>query len=343
MTLIIDSLSYKRDDQTILYNINFLAQEGKILCLLGPSGSGKTTLLRLIAGLEDVQEGYIKLNDNIIASKNTNLPAEDRSVGFVFQENILFPHLTVSQNIEFGIQSFDYEERKRIVTQSLEDMGLPGFENRYPETLSGGEKQRVALVQSLARSPKIMLLDEPFSNVDPQLRTELRHHTRQLLVKSNAVSIIVTHDPMEALDIADFIGIVGGGKIYQIDTPQNIWTKPLNKQVITSLGECQRIKVKYRDGALVGTFGLIEKLFKDEARLPEVFIRPNSFIFSKVKTKDKDIKVIIDSILFRGNYTAILFSYKKETFIAFVDRDMDNINIGDEIFIIVDCIKYYIF
>ena len=343
MSLNIDSLYFKRGSKEILYNINLFAQEGKILCLLGPSGSGKTTLLRLLSGLEESQRGIVTIGNKILSNDTFNLPPQERSTGFVFQENTLFPHLTVYENIAFGIKDIPLEEREKIIFKLLAEMSLNDLVKRYPDTLSGGQKQRVALAQALARTPKVMLLDEPFNSVDPQLRTELRNHTRQLLISSNIISIIVTHDPLEALDIADYIGVIEGGLLHQVDTVESIWNNPVNKYVLMACGECQKIRVMIKNNTLYGPFGKINKSITDRENLPDVFIRPNSFILSKKRKKNNDMKVSVDSILFKGNFKAIKFKLSDETFFSILDKSMGNLIPGDDIYIEAENIKYYVF
>ena len=343
MPLKIESLCFSRENKEILYNINLFAQEGKILCLLGPSGSGKTTLLRLIAGLEQVKKGSVMLDDQILSNKTFSVDPQERSIGFVFQENNLFPHLNVFENIEFGLKYLIKEERKKIIKRLANDMHFSEIITRYPDTLSGGQKQRVALAQAMARTPRVMLLDEPFSNVDPQLRTSLRNQTRKILVSSNVISIFVTHDPLEAIDIADYIGVIEDGTLHQLDTAVNIWTNPTSKEVLMAFGDCYNIEVKIVNGILEGPFGKIKKIEDSNFSLPEVFIRPNSFSFFRQRMNSNDIKIKVKSLIFQGNFQGIKFTISEETFFSYIDDSIKNLKDGDDLFMDTNNIRYYIF
>ena len=343
MPLSIQSLYFSRANKEILYNINLFAQEGKILCLLGPSGSGKTTLLRLIAGLEKVTKGSVMLDNKILSDKSFSVAPQERSIGFVFQENNLFPHLNTFENIEFGLKNLIREERKDIIKRISNNMHLDEIITRYPDTLSGGQKQRVALAQAMARTPRVMLLDEPFSNVDPQLRTSLRNQTRKILVSSNVISIFVTHDPLEAIDIADYIGVIEDGTLHQLDTAANVWSNPKSKQVLMAFGDCYKIKAKIIDGKLEGPFGKIKNIEGNKLSLPEVFIRPHSFSFHRKSMNNNDIKIKVKSLIFKGNFQGIKFNISEETFFSYVDDSIKDLKGGDDLFINTNNIRYYIF
>jgi iron(III) transport system ATP-binding protein len=213
---------------------NLSLTEGKFLALLGPSGCGKTTTLRLLAGFEPADSGTIDIGAKRVFGPGVFVPPEQRSVGMVFQEYALFPHLNVADNVAYGIpKGIDKEER---VAEVLALVGLPDMHRRMPFELSGGQQQRIALARALAPRPQLVLLDEPFSNLDAGLRGQLRGEVRQILRQAQATVIFVTHDQEEALSLADEIAVMIDGKIVQVATPQQLYRNPVNKEVATFLG-----------------------------------------------------------------------------------------------------------
>ncbi|MEM8603332.1 MAG: ABC transporter ATP-binding protein [Cyanobacteria bacterium P01_H01_bin.121] len=206
---------------------------GELLSLLGPSGCGKTTLLRLIAGFEQPEQGQILLMGQAIATPRFAQPPERRGIGMVFQDYALFPHLTVHENVAFGLRQQRQptaliQERVQQVLQLVE---LQRFERRYPHELSGGQQQRVALARALAPQPSVILLDEPLSNLDAQVRLQLRQELREILKAAGTAAILVTHDQEEALSIADRVAVMRGGYLEQVDTPEQIYTEPSTRFV----------------------------------------------------------------------------------------------------------------
>ncbi len=210
--------------------VNFSLRQGELLGLLGPSGCGKTTLLRIIAGFEKSSQGSIELGGQIVTGEGRWVEPEKRRTGMVFQDYALFPHLTVAENIAFGLKSKkprpNNQDILKRVTEVLHLVGLTGLEKRYPHELSGGQQQRIALARALAPQPELILLDEPLSNLDVQVRERLRHEVRTILKSTNTAAIFVTHDQEEAMAIADTIGVMAQGKLVQLGTPEDIYTCP---------------------------------------------------------------------------------------------------------------------
>lgn len=213
--------------------ITLQLHQGELLSLLGPSGCGKTTLLRLIAGFEQPQAGTIDLDGRIVAGQGNWLPPEQRNLGMVFQDYALFPHLTVADNVAFGLKQLgnrrgnrDPKKVKHLVHDAIALVGLEGMEKRHPHQLSGGQQQRVALARALAPQPALILLDEPLSNLDVQVRLKLRQDVRDILKTSGTSAIFVTHDQEEALSISDRIAVIRQGKLEQIGTPETIYQQP---------------------------------------------------------------------------------------------------------------------
>lgn len=216
--------------------VSFSLAWGEIMALLGPSGCGKSTTLRLIAGFEQPDEGEVRIGGRLVAAPAKHVPPEQRHVGMVFQDYALFPHLTVSQNVAFGLQHLPRRERRRVSDEILAQVGLAGLGDRYTYELSGGQQQRVALARAMAPKPDVLLLDEPFSNLDASLRQRMREEVRAILKESGITAIIVTHDQKDAFVVADMIAVMNEGKIVQIGTPQQVYTRPATEFVAAFIG-----------------------------------------------------------------------------------------------------------
>ena len=223
------------DGQPVVRDLNFAAEEGEILAVLGPSGCGKTTCLRLIAGFEQLDSGQIAIDGQVVAGNGHHLPTEKRRVGMVFQDYAIFPHLTVRENVAFGLSR---GRAAKARTQEMIDLvGLAGHGDKMPHELSGGQQQRVALARALAPEPAVLLLDEPFSNLDAALRLEVRHEVRALLKRSGVTAIFVTHDQEEALFMGDRVAIMNDGRLEQIDTPETVYHEPTTRFVAEFVGQ----------------------------------------------------------------------------------------------------------
>ncbi|HWL29067.1 MAG TPA: ABC transporter ATP-binding protein [Burkholderiaceae bacterium] len=215
----------------VVQNLSLCLEKGHIGCLLGASGCGKTTVLRAIAGFEPLRAGSICLGDTVLSEVGVQIEPEHRHVGMMFQDYALFPHLDVARNIGFGLRRWDKQRRKNRVAELLSLAGLEGWAHRYPHELSGGQQQRVALARALAPEPELLLLDEPFSNLDVDTRERLAFEVRDILKKTGHTAILVTHNQAEAFAIADRIGVMQGGVIAQWDTPYGLHHQPANRFV----------------------------------------------------------------------------------------------------------------
>ena len=220
MDIVLTNLNKGFGNVLAVNDITLCLEKGQILTLLGPSGCGKTTLLRLIAGFETPTSGTIQIAGKRVAGEGTLVAPEKRQVGMVFQDYALFPHLTVEKNIAFGLKKLSGDERRRRIEEVIQITGLNGLEKRYPHELSGGQQQRVALARTLAPRPVVILLDEPFSNLDAALRTQMRKEIPRILRESGSTAIFVTHDQKDALTISDKIAILNEGVVQQIATPR---------------------------------------------------------------------------------------------------------------------------
>jgi iron(III) transport system ATP-binding protein len=230
-------ISHAYDARPVLEDLSFRLEAGQIGCLLGPSGCGKTTVLRCIAGFEPVTRGEIVLHGETMSRPGRTVAAERRHIGMVFQDYALFPHLTVLRNIAFGLRALTADERGVRVAELLEIVGLNAVAARYPHELSGGQQQRVALARALAPRPELLLLDEPFSNLDVEMRERLSVEVREILKQQRTTAILVTHDQNEAFNIADEIGLMSNGRIEQWDTPYRLYHEPGSRFVADFIGQ----------------------------------------------------------------------------------------------------------
>ncbi|OYW79622.1 MAG: ABC transporter ATP-binding protein, partial [Polynucleobacter sp. 32-46-5] len=221
---------------TAVKGLNLDLEQGEIGCLLGSSGCGKSTVLRAICGFEPIKGGQILLRDKVVSSDSVHIPPSQRRVGMVFQEFALFPHLTVLDNIAFGLQHLTGPKRAAVALEWLKRVALSDKADAYPHELSGGQQQRVALARAMAPEPDLILLDEPFSSLDIELRERLAGETRDILKANNITALLVTHDQYEAFAIADKIGVMAEGKVIQWDIPYELYHQPVNRYVADFIG-----------------------------------------------------------------------------------------------------------
>jgi iron(III) transport system ATP-binding protein len=221
----------------VVRQVSFALETGQIGCLLGPSGCGKTTLLRAIAGFETLHAGRIRMRGQVVSHAGWSLPPEKRRVGMVFQDFALFPHLKVGDNIGFGLRHLSERERRARVQTLLKLVGLPQFESAYPHQLSGGQQQRVALARAMAPRPELLLLDEPFSSMDAELREQLAREVRAIIKEEEITALLVTHDQYEAFAMADEIGVLNAGQLMQWDSGYNLYHRPGNRFVADFIGQ----------------------------------------------------------------------------------------------------------
>ncbi|HEX2052262.1 MAG TPA: ABC transporter ATP-binding protein [Actinomycetota bacterium] len=261
-------------------DVSLTLHRGEFLTLVGPSGCGKSTLLRMIAGLIEPDGGEIVLGGRTVSGPGRWVAPEDRAVGLVFQENTLFPHLTVAGNIAFGLRSMSKPSAAARVADVLNLVELPGYGDRYPHELSGGERQRVALARAIAPEPTVLLLDEPFANLDPNLRSQVRAATVEILRKAGASALFVTHDQQEAMSVGDRVAVMNGGRLEQIGTPKSVFHLPQSHFVASSLGEAYFLPASYAgNGELTteaGRCACPEDLPKEEV---EIMVRPHDVTF----------------------------------------------------------------
>ena len=343
--LIISNLSLTFEEKNkVLSNINFHIDDSEICCILGPSGCGKTSLLRAIAGFESISSGSILKDGVCITNSVENTPVANRNMGMVFQDYALFPNMDVKSNIAFGLKNSTELEKDNRVNYLLDLVNLVDCKNKYPHELSGGEQQRIALVRALAPSPDIILMDEPFSNIDQDIKEELVSDVRLLLKELAITSIIVTHDQNEAFNLADKVAIMNNGTIQQVGIPYDIYHKPVNKFVANFIG--------------LGTFLPLKKNNKGDFEIPlgpldnnrikneltkfdnlEMLIRPDDIIHNDLSIK----KAKILEKQFRGAEFLYKLLYNNEHQILCYAPSHHNHEIGELIGIELDIQHYVIF
>ncbi len=238
-----------------LDDVSLTAPEARVLALLGPSGSGKSTIMRLIAGLEPLDAGEVRIGDDLVSTPHRTIPAEARRIGMVFQDYALFPHLNAGANVAFGLDKLGRAERDARALAWLDRVGLKHRAHAFPHELSGGEQQRVALARALAPAPRAVLLDEPFSGLDPVLRAELRDATLATLAEARTTTLFVTHDAEDALQAADRLAILKAGRVLQEAPPREAYDKPASLDAAAALGPINRFDGRVENGAVATPFG----------------------------------------------------------------------------------------
>lgn len=300
MSIIIENLSKSFGTYKALDEINIEVKSGELIALLGPSGSGKTSLLRIIAGLEQADQGRVLFNQEDLTYKDV----KERNVGFVFQHYALFRNMTVSDNVAYGLKVRPRKQRpskneiKEKVNELLKMVRLEAFGDRYPSQLSGGQRQRVALARALAVNPSILLLDEPFGALDAKVRKELRRWLRKLHDEFHVTSVFVTHDQEEALDVADRVVIMNEGKVEQIGTPSEVYDHPNSPFVYDFIGSVNRIQGRIHQGKLEsGQFTMdIPEFAKSEEQTGVGFVRLHNFILERTPSDSQFMKTTVEYI-----------------------------------------------
>ncbi|MCA9981134.1 MAG: ABC transporter ATP-binding protein [Anaerolineales bacterium] len=272
-TVYCETLYKSFGDVNVVQDLTFAVPDRDILALLGPSGCGKTTTLRLIAGLEELDQGQIEIAGQVVADGRRHVPIEKRRVGMVFQDYAIFPHLSVAQNIAFGLARGQARPR---IEQMLAFVGLEGLGDRMPHELSGGQQQRVALARALAPEPAVLLLDEPFSNLDAALRVEMREEVRRLLKEAHTTAVFVTHDQEEALFMGDQIGVMHNSRLEQIGTPEEIFHRPRTRFVAEFMGQTDFVPGEVTRQGVQTPLGLLaQQVSLAPGTAVEVALRPD--------------------------------------------------------------------
>ncbi len=308
---------YNNGDATALQNVNLSIERGKIVALVGNSGSGKTTLLRLISGFEQPNNGDILLDNTLLCNNNFSMAAEERRIGYVFQEYALFPHMTVKQNIEFGISERNKSFRKSRIELLADITEITKILLRYPHEISGGEKQRVALARALAPEPSILLMDEPFNGLDTALKLRILPSILRIIRKTGLSALIVTHDRDEAFMIADKIALIRGGKLIQYSAPQRLYEAPSCNYAARFFGEANLFPLSIDDEGVHTVLGTlphsairnIQKSEKKHRKQLQILIRPQNIVLCQQDDALQDncspalsAKVIVRDQIYCGDY-----------------------------------------
>ena len=306
--LTVDSVNKKFGDTRVAQGVGFSLEPGEIGALLGPSGCGKTTLLRMIAGFEEPDSGTIHLHGQPLWAKGRGVAAEERRIGMVFQDYALFPHLTVWENIAFGMTRASRGEVRTTIEELLEVTGLAGVEARYPHELSGGQQQRVALARAIAPKPRCLLMDEPFSNLDVARRESLSAEVREIIKRFGITALMVTHNQHEAFAMADRIGVMMAGEILQWDTPEGLYHKPERLAVARFIGEGSLLKGTLGpDGNLecgLGSLPVGMKTGRGRSEAVHVFVRPEAI---RIAGSGAEPMARLEKSCFRGPGRSCLF------------------------------------
>ena len=282
VALMVRSIRLSYQDNVIVDDFSLGLKPQELGCLLGPSGCGKSTLLRAIAGFQELDSGEIWLDNELLSTEHHRVSPEHRGVGMVFQDIALFPHLTVAENITFGLKDWPQTSQGKRLDELLELIGLVGLNQRYPHELSGGQQQRVALARAMAPKPKLLLLDEPFSGLDTELRGRLASEVRTILKSDGICSLLVTHDQREAFDFADRIAVMYGGQSCQFDTPFNLYHEPTDPFVAHFVGAGEMVDAKVESSRSVSSpLGVLTNDTDLEFTIGsdvQIFLRPDDLI-----------------------------------------------------------------
>lgn len=274
LALKMDAVRHAYDGVSVLDGVDLTVGEGEMVCLLGSSGCGKTTLLRIAAGIEPLREGRISIQGQLVADGRLDVPPEARGIGMVFQDHALFPHLDVLGNVSFGLMGLEADERRIRALATLRQVGMEDFAARYPHNLSGGQQQRVALARAIAPNPRLLFLDEPFSGLDTRLRTQLRDDTLHILRDSGISTLMVTHDPAEAMYMADRLAVMRAGRIVQVGDPVSLYDAPVDEFVAGLFGYVNRFDTEVSDGVAPTPLGAVPAPGFANGAAVKVLVRP---------------------------------------------------------------------
>ena len=299
----VEEVAHSYGGETVLDGVSFLVDAGEIVCLLGPSGCGKTTTLRLVAGLETPAAGRIVVAGMPVADPGRSVPPERRRVSMMFQDYALFPHLRVRDNVAFGLAYLGRGDRRRRAEALLDQVGMGAFADAYPHVLSGGQQQRVALARALAPDPYIVLLDEPFSGLDPELRGRVRDDCLHLLKTSGAATLFVTHDAEEAMMMADRVVVMREGRVVQNGAPEEIYCEPVSPFVATFLGDANRFDGLVAGGRVETPLGSVAAPGFADGAAVQVLVRPEAIRIGEAGAAGAEAR--IDAVRMVGRSTLV--------------------------------------
>jgi iron(III) transport system ATP-binding protein len=329
----VDNVTVRFGGVTALDDLTFSVANGELMTLVGPSGCGKTTALRVIAGFQAADAGTVTIRNDIVLGPGVNTPPERRKVGMVFQDYALFPHISVGENVGYGVAG---SGRVEVVGKSLELVGMAGYEGRFPHELSGGEQQRVALARALAPAPDVVLLDEPFSNLDAPQRERMRRELKKIIRAAGVTAVLVTHDQSEALAIADTVAIMKKGRIVQTGKPDQVYRTPVDPWVANFLGDAVMLTGTVHTGAIQTPMGSIESDLPDGTDV-DVMIRPE---WIRPESIDTGAATVTDTEFYGHDQRVEIMLADGDTVEALVPS-LDAIHIGDRVDLtILDAVVY---
>ncbi|QHQ34642.1 ABC transporter ATP-binding protein [Algicella marina] len=316
----LEDLTCVFDDVAVVDGVSLGIHPGQVTCLLGPSGCGKSTTLRMAAGVERTQAGSVRIDGRVVADATTHLPPEARGIGMMFQDFALFPHLTAAENVGFGLGRKDAGRTARV-QDLLERVGLAEMADKYPHQLSGGEQQRVALARALAPRPSVMLMDEPFSGLDNRLRDEIRDQTLEILKEEGAAVLLVTHEPDEAMRMADQIALMRKGRIVQVGAPYNIYNAPVDAEAAGFFSDINLLHGVVQDFSTDTPFGqFFCPNMRDEADV-EIIIRPQHLKLDFDRQGTGPLPTASDGVAARGQVARARFMGHESLVELMMDHD----------------------
>lgn len=328
MTVIrIENVSKRYEQTRAVQDVSLEVNKSTFTVLLGRSGCGKTTTLRLVAGLEKPDSGDIWIGDQQVSGAQIWIPATQRQIGMVFQDYALFPHMDVAQNVSFGLPNATAAERRSRVADMLDLVGLIGLEDRFPHQLSGGQQQRVALARALAPAPDVILLDEPFSNLDASLRHTMREEVRNILQEAQATTIFVTHDQEEALRLADDLVVMENGHVLQHGPSEDVYRFPANLQVAQFLGEVNILHGAAASGSVETPIGTLPLITSNISGSVEVVVRPEAITVAP----DPTGPLVVKAIRYFGFYYLVTLSSNAGDHLVARTWTRDNLSVGDHV------------
>jgi len=330
----VENLNWTNSGKKIVSDISLSLFPGEVLCLLGDSGCGKTSFLRLICGLEKEDSGEIYINEEIISSEKISVLPEKRPVSMIFQDYALFPHMTVYQNIAYGISSLQKEQKKSKIDKIIRDLDIQEHLKKYPHELSGGEQQRVALARAIAPEPLILLMDEPFSGLDRSLREYIREETITLLRNSQAAIILVTHDPEEAMLVGDRIALMRNGKINQIGTNDEMIFQPINDYTVSTFSNVNTYQSVIKNKKVETPFGFFEIPDNISGKQAKILIRDQAF---QIVNPTENNSYIVNQIDYTGENSRIeLKAINSDTQVKITVPGKTAVKLDDKIGLSVD-------
>ncbi|WP_107860890.1 ABC transporter ATP-binding protein [Neisseria weaveri] len=326
--LTVTDLNLSYPPKTVLNRFSLHVEADEIICLLGQSGCGKTTALRTIAGFEQPENGSIAFNGQTLFDSHTYIPAHKREIGMVFQDYALFPHLSTAENIAFGLQKSGKEAKQKRIKEMLALIDMTDYADRYPHQLSGGQQQRIALARALAPSPKLILLDEPFSNLDADLRTRLSKDIRHMLKQTHTAAILVTHDRQEAFTMADKVGMMVEGRLKQFDTPRQIYHAPADEYIASFCDAGSiisgRIVSPMQIGTALGIIDLTAPCSYPAGQSIKILLRNNNIVHNPQAA----VQATVAEQNFRGCHTVYTLQLDNGETVALETDSFQNFPIG---------------